>query len=72
VQNEKQYKYKGVTFKPYSNSSTKGIHVYDKKGKLVGTILEKQKGKPHFYDIATKKKNDDILKALFETKNPKK
>lgn len=72
VKNEQQYKYKGVTFKPYSNSSTKGIHVYDKKGRLVGTILEKQKGKPHFYDIATKKMNDDILKALFETKNPKK
>lgn len=72
VKNEKQYKYKGVTFKPYSDSSTKGIHVYDKKGHLVGTILEKQKGKPHFYDIATKKKNDDMLKALFETKNPKK
>lgn len=72
VKNEQQYKYKGVTFKPYSNSSTKGIHVYDKKGRLVGTILEKQKGKPHFYDIATKKMNDDILKALFETKNHKK
>lgn len=72
VKTEEQYKYKGVTFKPYSNSSTKGIHVYDKKGILVGTILEKQKGKPHFYDISTKKKNDDILKALFKTKNPKK
>lgn len=72
VKNETQYKYKGVTFKPYSNSSTKGIHVYNKKGEFIGTILERQKGKPHFYDKTTKKKNDDMLKALFETKNPKK
>ena len=72
VKNKTHYKYKGVTFEPYSSSSTKGIHVYDKKGILIGTILEKQKGKPHFYDIATKKMNDNMLKALFETKNPKK